>query len=69
MVVAIFGTTINRYLLFWQASEEVEDDEGDPTTDPLIDHPAQAPAQLSRIRLDALVGMGFARIWWLFSLS
>ena len=60
MVVAIFGTTISPYLLFWQASEEVEDDEADPTTDPLIDHPDQAPAQLSRIRWDTLVGMGFA---------
>jgi NRAMP (natural resistance-associated macrophage protein)-like metal ion transporter len=60
MVVAVFGTTISPYLLFWQASEEVEDDEGDPTTDPLIDHPAQAPAQLSRIRWDTYVGMAFA---------
>ena len=60
MVVAVFGTTISPYLLFWQASEEVEDDEADPTTDPLIDHPDQAPAQLSRIRWDTLVGMGFA---------
>jgi Mn2+/Fe2+ NRAMP family transporter len=60
MVVAVFGTTISPYLLFWQASEEVEDDEADPTTDPLIDHPDQAPAQLSRIRWDTLIGMGFA---------
>ena len=31
LVVAIFGTTISPYLFFWQASEEVEDDEADPT--------------------------------------
>ena len=62
MVVAVFGTTISPYLLFWQASEEVEDDEADPATGPLIDHPAQAPAQLSRIRWDTLIGMGFANL-------
>lgn len=62
MIVALFGTTISPYLLFWQASEEVEDDEADPTTDPLIDHPEQAPAQLSRIRWDTYVGMGFANL-------
>lgn len=62
MVVAIFGTTISPYLLFWQASEEVEDDEADPTTDPLIDHPAQAPTQLSRIRWDTSIGMAFANL-------
>ena len=62
MVVAVFGTTISPYLLFWQASEEVEDDEVDPTTGPLIDHPAQAPAQLSRIRWDTYIGMAFANL-------
>ncbi len=62
MVVAVFGTTISPYLLFWQASEEVEDDEGDPTTDPLFDHPEQASAQLRRIRWDTYVGMGFANL-------
>jgi len=60
MVVAVFGTTISPYLLFWQASEEVEDDEADPTTGPLIDGPADASAQLSRIRWDTFVGMAFA---------
>jgi len=62
MVVAVFGTTISPYLLFWQASEEVEDDEGDPTTDPLIDHPEQAPVELSRIRWDTYLGMAFANL-------
>ncbi|WP_025662076.1 NRAMP family divalent metal transporter [Rhizobium sp. IBUN] len=62
MVVAVFGTTISPYLLFWQASEEVEDDEADPTTDPLINHPEQAPVQLSRIRWDTHIGMAFANL-------
>src|SRR4029450_2235295 len=62
MVVAIFGTTISPYLFFWQASEEVEDEEADPTTGPLLAHPEQAPAQLSRIRWDTYVGLGFAHL-------
>jgi NRAMP (natural resistance-associated macrophage protein)-like metal ion transporter len=62
MIVAVFGTTISPYLLFWQASEEVEDDEADPSTDPLIDHPDQAPVQLSRIRWDTYIGMAFANL-------
>ena len=62
MVVAVFGTTISPYLLFWQASEEVEEDEADPTTGPLIDHPAEAPAQLSRIRWDTFIGMAFSNL-------
>jgi NRAMP (natural resistance-associated macrophage protein)-like metal ion transporter len=62
MVVAIFGTTISPYLFFWQASEEVEDEEADPATGPLLQNPEQAPDQLSRIRLDTYVGMGFAHL-------
>jgi len=62
MVVAIFGTTISPYLFFWQASEEVEDEEVDPNTGPLLAHPEQAPEQLSRIRWDTYVGMGFAHL-------
>ena len=62
LVVAIFGTTISPYLFFWQASEEVEDEEADPLTGPLLDNADQAPAQLSRIRLDTYVGMGFSNL-------
>ncbi len=62
VIVGVFGTTISPYLLFWQASEEVEDDEADPTTDPLIDHPEQAPRELSRIRWDTYLGMAFANL-------
>ncbi|WP_166037975.1 divalent metal cation transporter [Sphingosinicella sp. YJ22] len=61
-VVAVFGTTISPYLLFWQASQEVEDDRGDPSTGPLIRHHSEAPRQLARIRWDTLVGMGFANL-------
>ncbi len=61
LVVAIFGTTISPYLFFWQSSEEVEDEEakGDGS---LLEHPKAAPAELSRIRWDTLVGMGFSNL-------
>jgi Mn2+/Fe2+ NRAMP family transporter len=64
--VAIFGTTISPYLFFWQASEEVEDEEGDPAAEPLLKAPAQAPRQLARIRLDTIVGMGVSNVIALF---
>jgi NRAMP (natural resistance-associated macrophage protein)-like metal ion transporter len=62
LVVAIFGTTISPYLFFWQASEEVEDEQADPRTGPLVEHVDQAPAQLSRIRWDTYLGMGFSNL-------
>jgi NRAMP (natural resistance-associated macrophage protein)-like metal ion transporter len=66
VVVAVFGTTISPYLFFWQASEEVEDEKADPTADPLLKAPKQAPAQMARIQIDTLVGMGFSNIIALF---
>jgi len=62
MVVAIFGTTISPYLFFWQASEEVEDEEANPAEEPLLVKPEQAPEQFRRIKLDTLVGMGFSNL-------
>jgi NRAMP (natural resistance-associated macrophage protein)-like metal ion transporter len=61
-VVALFGTTISPYLFFWQASEEVEDEEADPNASPLIQKPEQAPEQLSRIRWDTYLGMAFSNL-------
>ena len=62
LVVAIFGTTISPYLFFWQASEEVEEQEADPQAAPLIERPAQAPRELHRIRWDTYVGMAFSNL-------
>jgi len=59
-IVAVFGTTISPYLFFWQASEEVEDEEADPNASPLVERPEQAPAELSRIRWDTYLGMAFS---------
>ena len=60
VLVAIFGTTISPYLFFWQASEEVEDEEADPKAAPLKKRPFLAPRELRRIRWDTYVGMGFS---------
>ena len=62
LVVAVFGTTISPYLFFWQSSQEVEDEEADPSSGPLLEKPDQAPAELNRIRYDTYVGMGFSNL-------
>jgi NRAMP (natural resistance-associated macrophage protein)-like metal ion transporter len=61
-VVAVFGTTISPYLFFWQASQEVEDLRADPNARALIDEPTQAPENLSRIKTDTYIGMGFSNL-------
>ena len=61
-VVAILGTTISPYLFFWQASQEVEEIRRHTTRDALIHAPDQAPAELRRIRIDTLIGMGFSTL-------
>jgi NRAMP (natural resistance-associated macrophage protein)-like metal ion transporter len=65
-VVAVFGTTISPYLFFWQAGQEVEDEKEDPEASPLKSAPEQAPAQMKRMELDTVVGMGFSNIIALF---
>lgn len=61
LIVAIFGTTISPYLFFWQSSEEVEEEEVNHTG-PLIDHPEEAPRELSRIGWDTWLGMAFSNL-------
>jgi NRAMP (natural resistance-associated macrophage protein)-like metal ion transporter len=61
-VVAIFGTTISPYLFFWPASQEVEEQRAADGEEPLKRAPEQARAQLSRIKLDTYLGMGFSNI-------
>jgi NRAMP (natural resistance-associated macrophage protein)-like metal ion transporter len=61
-VVAIFGTTISPYLFFWQASQEVEDQEAAPGEEPLITAPLQARAQFARIGIDTYIGMGMSNV-------
>ena len=66
VIVAVFGTTISPYLFFWQAGEEVEDEEADPRAKPLTEAPAQAPRGNRPHGDRYLVGMGFSNIVALF---
>ncbi len=62
VIVAVFGTTISPYLFFWQSAEEVEDAALGSGKGPLLQHPADAPAELGRIALDNHVGMAFSNL-------
>lgn len=62
MIVAIFGTTISPYLFFWQASEEVEEADDSTAMAPLSLAPAEAVADLKRIRFDTVVGMTYSNL-------
>ncbi|HEY2710233.1 MAG TPA: divalent metal cation transporter [Caulobacteraceae bacterium] len=62
LVTAVFGTTISPYLFFWQASEEVEEIEGDKGAQPLKEAPLEAREELKRIGWDTYIGMGYSNI-------
>lgn len=61
LIVAIFGTTISPYLFFWQASQEVEEIRADGGAG-LRKRPADAGAQIARIKADTFIGMGFSNL-------
>jgi Mn2+/Fe2+ NRAMP family transporter len=65
-VVAVLGTTISPYCFFWQSSQEAEDERVDPTAYALLDAPEQAPAEISRMRWDTYIGMGYSNVISLF---
>ncbi len=62
MIVAIFGTTISPYLLFWQSSQEVEEIDNSEDEQPLRKNPAEAKKELKRIRIDTFAGMAVSNI-------
>ena len=61
-IVAVLGTTITPYCFFWQSSQEAEDERIDPLAHTLIDAPAEARAQIRRMRIDTYVGMGYSNL-------
>ena len=65
-VVAVLGTTITPYCFFWQSSQEAQEERLDPSTQALIATPEEAPAQISRMRFDTYVGMGYSNLISLF---
>jgi NRAMP (natural resistance-associated macrophage protein)-like metal ion transporter len=66
VIVAVFGTTISPYLFFWQAAQEVEEINADPTASALKASPEHARRHLRRIKIDTYVGMGFSNLIALF---
>ena len=50
------------YLFFWQAAQEVEDNNRRPESQALRLHPAYAAEHLSRIKQDTYVGMTFSNV-------
>lgn len=67
-VVAILGTTISPYLFFWQAEEEVEEQQEEPGAEPLKEAPEQATSEIHRIEIDTYLGMAISNIVALFIL-
>ncbi len=65
-IVAVLGTTITPYCFFWQSSQEAEDERVDPGAHTLLDAPAEAPAQIARMRIDTFVGMAYSNVISLF---
>ena len=62
MIVAIFGVALSPYVVFWQSSQEAEDQRVKPKREPLVEAPEQAPKALERIRLDTYIGMAMANL-------
>jgi NRAMP (natural resistance-associated macrophage protein)-like metal ion transporter len=59
-LTAVLGTTISPYLFFWQASQEVQEQQAAPTEKPLRRAPEQGPAQLHTMRADTYLGMALS---------
>jgi Mn2+/Fe2+ NRAMP family transporter len=60
-LTAVFGTTISPYLFFWQASQEVQEQEAAAGEKALRRAPEQASAQLQSMRTDTYIGMAFSK--------
>jgi len=61
-LTAVFGTTISPYLFFWQASQEVQEQEAAPGEEALKGAPEQASTQLHLMRTDTYIGMAFSNL-------
>jgi NRAMP (natural resistance-associated macrophage protein)-like metal ion transporter len=62
VVIAVFGTTISPYLMYWQSSEEVEEMELKDRPELKKADPNAAERELKRINIDTLIGMGVSDI-------
>jgi NRAMP (natural resistance-associated macrophage protein)-like metal ion transporter len=60
VLVAILGTTISPYLFFWQAAEEVEEEQAKHHK--LAERKGATPTELRTARADSLAGMFFSNL-------
>jgi len=66
-IVAILGTTISPYLFFWQADEEVEEEVSHHKLRRMgAGQPRITPKDISRLRLDTVIGMLFSNLVMFF---
>jgi len=66
-IVAILGTTISPYLFFWQADEEVEEEVAHHKLRRMgAGQPRITPKDISRLRLDTVIGMLFSNLVMFF---
>lgn len=66
-IVAILGTTISPYLFFWQADEEVEEEVAHHKLRRMgAGQPRITPKDISKLRLDTIIGMLFSNLVMLF---
>jgi NRAMP (natural resistance-associated macrophage protein)-like metal ion transporter len=61
-LTAVFGTTISPYLFFWQASQEVEEQEAAEGEVALKLAPEQEASQLEPMRADTFLGMAISNV-------
>lgn len=61
IVVGALGTPMSPYLFFWQAEEEVEEEQENSKKAPFVEQPNQAPNEFYRIRLDTYVGAALSQ--------
>jgi hypothetical protein len=62
-VLAVFGTTVAPYLMFWQALQEVDEIALHPESQALMQTPATAPAEIRRIWLDTYLGIAAEELY------
>jgi NRAMP (natural resistance-associated macrophage protein)-like metal ion transporter len=65
IVVAILGTSISPYLVFWEASQEVQKEKDKGRTHhrkALKNHPSQGGKEKRRLRADTVFGMGVSQL-------
>lgn len=68
VLLAVAGTTISPYLMFWQTSQEVEEKIADGKTS-IRARRGTTPSELHTMREDTVIGMSFSNLIMLFVMA